>query len=84
MLTQSVVPKPSEVVRPVGAQTLPRTPAFDLEALVKATPQGHEVVSSFQMPAGGEGPTWAHPVVCGGRLYLRHGNMLHVYDVRAD
>ena len=39
MLTQSVVVKPSEVVRSAGTQTLPRTPAFDLEALVKATPE---------------------------------------------
>ena len=25
----------------------------------------------------------AHPVVCGGRLYLRHGDVLFVYDVKA-
>jgi hypothetical protein len=52
--------------------------------LVPATPQGHTVVSRFQLPAGGEGPVWAHPVVCGGRLYVRHGDCLYVYNVRRD
>lgn len=50
-------------------------------ALVKASPTGHEVISSFEIPPGGEGPAWAHPVVCGGRLYLRHGDRLFAYDV---
>jgi outer membrane protein assembly factor BamB len=51
--------------------------------LVRATPAGHEVISQFYLPKGGEGPCWAHPVVCGGRLYLRHGNFLYAYDVKA-
>ncbi len=51
--------------------------------LVRATPDGHEVISQFHIPQGGEGPCWAHPVVCGGRLYLRHGNFLYAYDVKA-
>ena len=51
--------------------------------LVAATPKKHAVVSQFQIPQGGEGPSWAHPVVCGGRLYLRHGNFLYAYDVKA-
>jgi outer membrane protein assembly factor BamB len=51
--------------------------------LVPATPEKHEPVSTFTVAQGGEGPTWAHPVVCGGRLYLRHGNLLHAYDIRS-
>jgi outer membrane protein assembly factor BamB len=51
--------------------------------LVKATPDGHNLISRFKLPEGGEGPTWAHPVVCGRRLYLRHGDWLYVYDVQA-
>lgn len=51
--------------------------------LVKATPQGHEAASRFRVPKGGSGPCWAHPVVCGGRLYLRHGDFLYCYDVQA-
>ncbi|MHC4402974.1 MAG: PQQ-binding-like beta-propeller repeat protein [Planctomycetota bacterium] len=50
--------------------------------LVEATPTGHTVVSQFELPSGGEGKSWAHPVVCGGRLYLRHGETLFAYDVR--
>lgn len=53
-------------------------------ALVPATPQDHTAVSRFRLPVGGEGPVWAHPVVCGGRLYLRHGDFLYAYDVRRN
>jgi outer membrane protein assembly factor BamB len=50
--------------------------------LVPATPTSHELTSTFKIPQDGEGPVWAHPVVCGGRLYIRHGDFLCVYDVR--
>ena len=49
--------------------------------LVKATPEKYEAVSSFQVPDGGEGMHWAHPVVCGGRLYVRHEDKLFAYDI---
>jgi hypothetical protein len=52
--------------------------------LVRAAPTGHEVISEFEIPRGGKGPSWAHPVVCGGRLYIRHGDRLYAYDVRAE
>jgi len=52
--------------------------------LVRPTPSGHALVSQFQIPEGGKGPTWAHPVVCAGRLYIRHSDRLYAYDVRAD
>jgi outer membrane protein assembly factor BamB len=51
--------------------------------LVPATSEKHEVVSKFKTPAGPEGPTWAHPVVCGGRLYIRHADKLYAYSVAA-
>jgi outer membrane protein assembly factor BamB len=50
--------------------------------LVKASPASYQLVGQFKIPAGGEGPSWAHPVVCGGRLYVRHGEFLYAYDVR--
>jgi len=50
--------------------------------LVAAKPETHRVVSQFTLPSGGEGPSWAHPVVCGGRLYLRHGETLFAYELR--
>lgn len=51
-------------------------------ALVEAAPSGHRTISQFRLPAGGEGPVWAHPVVCGGRLYIRHGDFLYAYDIK--
>lgn len=50
--------------------------------LVKAGHEKHELVSSFRLPSEERDPSWAHPVVCGGRLYLRHSNLLFAYDVR--
>jgi len=55
-----------------------------LMELVEATPDARRVVSSFQVPSGGEGAYWAHPVVCGGRLYLRHADKLYAYDIKAE
>jgi len=49
--------------------------------LVKPTPTGHQVVSRFRLTPQGKAPSLAHPVVLGGRLYLRHGGILYVYDV---
>jgi outer membrane protein assembly factor BamB len=51
--------------------------------LVEARPTGHVVISQFKIPEGGKGPTWAHPVVCGGRLYIRHADYLYAYDAQA-
>lgn len=51
--------------------------------LVKASPKGFEIVSSFKVPEG-TGEHWAHPVVCGGRLYIRHGDVLMVYDIKGE
>jgi outer membrane protein assembly factor BamB len=52
--------------------------------LVAADSEEFEVVSQFEIPIKGDGPSWAYPVVCGGRLYLRHDNHLFCYDVRAQ
>jgi outer membrane protein assembly factor BamB len=49
--------------------------------LVKATPEKFEKISEFKIPNGGEGPYWAHPVVCGGRLYLRHADKIFAYNI---
>lgn len=52
--------------------------------LVRPNPSAYEIISQFNIPKGGRGPTWAHPVVCGGRLYVRHGEFLYAYAVRAQ
>ncbi|MCP4611190.1 MAG: PQQ-like beta-propeller repeat protein [Planctomycetes bacterium] len=50
--------------------------------LVRPTTMGHELVSSFEIPKDGKGKSWAHPVVCGGRLYVRHGEFLYAYSLK--
>lgn len=49
-------------------------------ALVEASPDGYKETGSFQVKT--DGNAWAHPVVVGGRLYLREGDALFCYDVR--
>jgi outer membrane protein assembly factor BamB len=53
-------------------------------SLVKASPEKWEQVGSFKPLRGGEGLFWAHPVVCDGRLYIRHSDKLFAYDIRKD
>ena len=53
-----------------------------LVALVEATPEAFRLKGTFQ-PVTGDGPAWARPVIADGRLYLRHGDLLACYDVRA-
>jgi len=55
-----------------------------LVGLVRPIPDKHDVISFFKLPAGGKGPSWAHPVVCDGKLYIRHDDILYTYDVRKD
>jgi len=52
-------------------------------SLVKADPAAYTEVSSFQVPGSGDRPSWAHAVIVDGRLYLREGDALLCYDVRA-
>jgi outer membrane protein assembly factor BamB len=51
-------------------------------ALVKPNPHSFEIISQFNIPTKGKGPTWAHPVICNGRLYIRHSNFLYCYDIK--
>ena len=50
--------------------------------LAAATPSAYKELGRFSIPDQGY-PSWAHPVVAGGRLYLRNQGMLMCYDVRA-
>ena len=51
-------------------------------ALVEATPQEYRERGRFKIDNLGK-PSWAHPVVAGGRLYIRNQNRLAAYDVKA-
>jgi len=50
--------------------------------LIRIKPDGYELVSSFQIRKGG-GEHWAHPAISDGRLYIRHGDALICYDIKA-
>jgi len=51
-------------------------------SLVKADPAGYTEVASFKIPGSGDRPSWAHPVILDGRLYLREGDTILCYDLR--
>lgn len=51
-------------------------------ALVNVQSDKFDLVSSFQIKLG-KGPHWAHPVIHDGTLYIRHGQALMAYDIRA-
>jgi len=50
--------------------------------LIKINPTGYEMVSSFKITKG-TNEHWGHPVISDGRLYMRHGNALMCYDIKA-
>jgi outer membrane protein assembly factor BamB len=50
--------------------------------LVKPNPEKFDLVSSFKINKG-TGPHWSHPVIDKGRLFLRHGDYLAVYNIKA-
>jgi outer membrane protein assembly factor BamB len=51
--------------------------------LVEATAEGYKEHGSFEIP-GVSNPSWPHPVVAGGKLYLREQDNLFCYDVSAS
>jgi outer membrane protein assembly factor BamB len=50
-------------------------------ALIEATPSRYNLKGTFQI-ASHNGESWPHPVIAGGRLYLRDQDELHCYDIR--
>ena len=50
--------------------------------LADATADAYTEISSFQVP-NGKSNTWAHPVVVGGKLYIRELDTLWCHDVSA-
>jgi outer membrane protein assembly factor BamB len=51
-------------------------------ALVEATPEQMKVISRFRVPSG-TAQHWAHPVISHGKLFIRHGDALMVYQISA-
>ncbi len=58
-------------------------------ALIDASPKGWKEFGRFQLPADSElrqprWLIWTHPVITGGRLYLRNQDLLFCYDVKSS
>jgi len=51
-------------------------------ALVKASANAFEIVSSFRITKG-SGKHWAHLAISDGQLYIRHGDALMAYDIKS-
>lgn len=49
-------------------------------ALVSADRNAFKVISRFRVPLG-DGPHFSHPVIYKGRMYIRHGSALMVYNI---
>jgi len=49
--------------------------------LVEVSPAGYKEKGRFRIPQDSL-PTWAHPVVAGGKLFLRDQDTIYAYDVR--
>jgi outer membrane protein assembly factor BamB len=49
--------------------------------LVEATPQGYREKGRFEIEQGSL-PTWTHPIVVGGRFYLRDQDTIYAFDVK--
>jgi outer membrane protein assembly factor BamB len=50
--------------------------------LAEANPSGYREHGRFEFRAG-RLPTWSHPVVSGGKLFIRDQDTIYAYDVRA-
>ena len=51
-------------------------------ALIEATPTGYKETGRFHQPDRSTKNSWPHPVIVGGKLYLRDQQVLLCYDVQ--
>jgi hypothetical protein len=49
--------------------------------LIKPDPNGFQIIRQFKITKGA-GPHWAHPYIADGKLLIRHGDVLMVYDIK--
>jgi len=50
--------------------------------LAEASPESYKVMGSFTIPGKGKEASWSHPVIVGGRLYLREWDRILCYELR--
>ncbi len=53
-------------------------------ALCDVSTKGYQERGRFEPPNRSERPAWSHPVVCGGRMYLRDMDSIVVYDLKKN
>lgn len=53
-----------------------------LMALVAATPKGFRLNGKFELPDKSDLPSWPHPVIANGKLYIRDQDVLLCFDVK--
>jgi outer membrane protein assembly factor BamB len=51
--------------------------------LIEASPSGYKELGRFNQPDRSGKNSWPHPVIAGGRLYLRDQDNLLCYDIKA-
>lgn len=52
--------------------------------LVEANPNACKIVSKFKLPYDSGQPSWPHPVIANGKLYIREMDALMCFDVKAE
>lgn len=50
-------------------------------AVAEANPAEYVELGKFQIPGSGQRPSWAHPVILDGRLYIREQDKILCYDI---
>jgi outer membrane protein assembly factor BamB len=72
----------SAVVFADGMLYLYEGPKKGIVHLVEATPEGFVHAGQFPI-TGGNSKHWAHPTIADGRLYIRRGQSVFAYDIKA-
>jgi hypothetical protein len=49
--------------------------------LIKPDPTGFKVISFFKIEKG-KGQHWSHPYIFDGKLFMRHGDVLMIYNLK--
>ncbi|MBT3382680.1 MAG: PQQ-like beta-propeller repeat protein [Prolixibacteraceae bacterium] len=52
-------------------------------ALVEPTSDSLKIISTFKVDHGA-GPHWAHPAIYNGKLFVRHGDVLMIYNIKDE
>jgi outer membrane protein assembly factor BamB len=53
-------------------------------ALIEATPDGYREKGRFDPPERSQKEAWPHPVIAGGKLYVRDQDVLLCYNIKAQ